>query len=41
MSLLELQTTFGEAFKVTSVPFFIPDFNLLGYKLDNFTFRVL
>ena len=31
-SSLELQTTFGEIFKVTLAPFFIPDFNL--YKLQ-------
>ena len=30
-----------EIFQVTSVPFFIPDFNLLICKLDNFTFKVL
>ena len=30
-----------ESFKVISVTFFIPDFNLLGYELDNFTFKVL
>ena len=28
-------------FKVTSVPFFIPDFNQLGYEFDNFKFKVL
>ena len=27
--------------KVTSVPFFIPDFNLLSFELDSFTFTVL
>ena len=27
---LESPTTFEEIFKVTSVPFFIPDFNLLS-----------
>ena len=40
-SLLESPTTFDQSFKVTSVPFFIPDFNLLNYKLDHFTFRML
>ena len=34
---LELPTTFDEIFKVTSVSLFIPDFNLLKCKLDNFT----
>ena len=38
---LESLTTFDESFKVTSVPFFIPDFNLLSCELDNFTFKVL
>ena len=28
-------------FKVTLVPFFIPDFNLLSCELDNFTFKQL
>ena len=40
-SSLESPTTFDEIFKVTSVPFFIPDFNLLSWELDNFTFKVL
>ena len=39
-SLLESPTVFDEVFKVTSVPFFVPDFNLLSCKLDNFTFKV-
>ena len=30
-----------ERFKVTSLAFFIPHFNLLSCKLDNFTFKVL
>ena len=34
-SSFELPIRFDETFKVTSVPFFIPDFNLLGCKLDN------
>ena len=33
--------TFDDRFKVTSVPFFISDFNLLKFELDNFTFKVL
>ena len=37
-SSLESPATFDESFKVASVPFFIPDFNLLSCKLDNFTF---
>ena len=32
---LESPTTFDERFKVTSVPFFISDFNLLSCELDN------
>ena len=40
-SSLESPPTFGESFKVTSVPFFILDFNLLSCELDNFTFKVL
>ena len=32
---LELPT-FEEIFKVTSVPFFIPDYNLLSGKMNNF-----
>ena len=40
-SLLESPTTCDESFKVTSVPFFILDFNLLSCKLDNVTFEVL
>ena len=34
-SSLESQITFDEIFKVTSVPFFVPDFNLLSYKFDS------
>ena len=37
-SSLEPPTTFEESFKVASVPFFIPDFNLLGSELINFKF---
>ena len=40
-SLLELSVTFDEKFKVTSVSFCIPDFILLSFELDNFTFKVL
>ena len=32
---------FDERFKVTPVPIFIPDFNLLICELHNFTFKVL
>ena len=38
-SSLESPKTFEEIFKLTSVPFFIPDFNLLSFQLDNFTFK--
>ena len=38
---LESPTTFGEIIKVTSVPFPIPDFDLLSCELDRFTFKVL
>ena len=37
----ELPKISGERFKVTSVPFFIADFNLLSYELDDFTFNTL
>ena len=37
----ELPITFDEGFKVTSAPFFIPDFNLLSFELDHFMFKVL
>ena len=40
-SSLDSPTTFDEIIKVTSVPFFIPDFNLLSCELDNFAFEVL
>ena len=39
--LLESPIIFDERFKVTSVQFFIADFNLLSCELDNFTFNVL
>ena len=41
VSSLELRITFDERFKVTSVQFFIIDFNLLSCELANFTFKVL
>ena len=34
-SSLESPTPFDEIFKVSSVPFFIPDFNLLSCELNN------
>ena len=37
---LELQIKFDARFKVTSIPFFILDFNLLSCELDNFTLRI-
>ena len=40
-SSLESPTAFDERFKVTSVLFFILDFNLLSCELENFTFQVL
>ena len=40
-SSLESPTTFDENCKVTSVQICIPDFNLLIYDLDNFTFKIL
>ena len=44
VSSIELPIKFDERFKVTSVPFFIADFNftfdLLSCYLDNFTFTV-
>ena len=39
--LLELPVTFDERFIANSVPFFIPDFNLLSCELNNFTFNRL
>ena len=41
ISSLESPTSFDEIFKVTWVPFFFPDFNLLSYEFDNVTFKVL
>ena len=37
---LESPISFDERFRITSVPFCIPDFNSLGYELNNFTFQV-
>ena len=41
VSSLESSTIFNENLKVTWVPSFIPDLNLLTCELDNFTFKVL
>ena len=41
VSSLESPITFDKIFKVTLVSFFIPDFDLLGCELDNFTFKLL
>ena len=41
VSSLEFLIKFDGRFKVTSVPFLIPYFNLLSCKLDNFTINVL
>ena len=40
VSSLEQPITFDERFKVTSVPFLVPDFNLLSWELDNFTLHL-
>ena len=40
-SSLESPATFDERSEVTPIPFFIPDFNLLSCKLENFTFNVI
>ena len=40
VSSLNFPIKFDETLKVTSVPFLIPDFNLLRWELDNFTFNV-
>ena len=37
---LESPITLDERFKVTSVPFFIHDFNLLSCELESFTFTL-
>ena len=36
-SLLESSTTFDERFKAISVPYFIPNFNLSNWELENIT----
>ena len=41
VSSLEFPVKSGERFKVTAVPFFLADFNLLSYEWDNFTIKVL
>ena len=38
---IRITTIFDEIFEVSSVQFFIPDFNLLSCKLNNFTLKVL
>ena len=38
---LKLSTTFDIRFEVTLLPFFIPDFSLINFELDDFTFKVL
>ena len=40
-SSLESPATFDGSFEVTSVLFFIPNFNLLRCELYNFTFKLL
>ena len=35
-----MRKSFDESVKVVAVPFYIPGFNLLGCKLDNFMFKV-
>ena len=37
----EFPVKFDERLKVTSVPFFIADFNFLSCEVDNFTFNVI
>ena len=41
ISSLQFAIKFHERFQVTSVQFFIPDFNSLSCELDTFTFKVL
>ena len=41
ISSLELPITFDERFRVTSLPLFIPDLNLLSHEFDNFMLKVL
>ena len=37
----KITNNIDESFKVTSIPFFILDFNLLSCQLDSFMFKVL
>ena len=39
--MCKIDKRIDERFKVTSVSFFIPDFNLLNWELDNFTLKLL
>ena len=39
--IIRISDYFDESFKVTSVPFFIPEFNLLRCELENFALKVL
>ena len=39
--IIRINNVFDERFKVTSVPYFIPDFNLFSSELDIFTFKML
>ena len=41
VSSLDSPTAFDETSRITWVPFFIPQFDLLSCELDNFTFKVL
>ena len=41
VSSLEPPIIFDERFKLTSVPYFIRDYNLLSCEWDNLTFKVL
>ena len=40
-SPLKSSKIFDKCIKATSVPFFIPDFDLSSCKIDKFTFKVL
>ena len=39
--ILESPIAFDEKVKVTSVPFFIPDFDLLSFEIKNVMFKIL
>ena len=41
VSSLTFLIKFDKGFKVTSVPFYNEDSNLLSYELDNFTIKML